>query len=78
MSSLTGRAFVTFSDVTKIDQEPQVGGRVDYRHSVRDFDLCYSATDATARDADAFPALKDGIVTADTKFRGARGSTCRK
>lgn len=70
MSSVTGRAFVTLADVTKVDDlAPKVGGRVDYRQTIKDFDLTVSGTDATARDADAVPWLKDAVVTADTKFR---------
>lgn len=43
MSSVTGRAFVTFADVTKVDDlAPKVGGRVDYRQTIKDFDLTVS------------------------------------
>ena len=49
---------------------PQVGGRIDYRHCVRDFDIQISGTDATARDSNDLPWLKDAVITADTKLRG--------
>ena len=49
---------------------PQVGGRIDYRHRVRDFDIQISGTDATARDSNDLPWLKDAVITADTKLRG--------
>jgi len=77
MSAVTGRAFVTISDV-KTDKlqagntdtvNAKVGGRVDWRHSVRDFDITVSGTDASARDYESVPWIKDAVITADTRFR---------
>jgi len=49
----------------------QVGGRVDYRQKVNDVNFVLSGTDATARDYEAVPAVKDAVITADTHFNGA-------
>lgn len=74
MASVSTRGFVTLSNVaTDKLQEGQtsqattkVGGRVDYRHRVNDFDFVLSATDATARDYENVPAVDDAVITADT------------
>ena len=79
MPSLTTRGFVTFSDV-KTDKlgagnsdsvSTKLGGRVDYHHTIRDFDLTVSGTDASARDWENVPKWNDFVVTADSRFRGA-------
>ncbi len=79
MPSLTTRGFVTFSDV-KADKlgagntdsvSTKLGGRVDYHHTIRDFDLTVSGTDASARDWENVPKWNDFVVTADSRFRGA-------
>ena len=84
MSAVTGRAFVTISDV-KTDKlqagntdtvNAKVGGRVDWRHSVRDVDITVSGTDASARDYESVPWIKDAVITADTRFRGALPPGC--
>ena len=79
MPSITTRGFVTFSDV-KTDKlgagnsdsvSTKLGGRVDYHHTIRDFDLTVSGTDASARDWENVPKWNDFVVTADSRFRGA-------
>ena len=70
MSSVSARAFVTFADVTKANENATVGGRLDYRGTAGDFDIVVSGTDATAKSTDALPWLKDAVITADTRYRG--------
>ncbi len=52
----------------------KLGGRVDYHHTVRDFDITISGTDASARDWENVPKWNDFVVTADSRFRGASRS----
>lgn len=48
----------------------QVGGRVDYRQKINDVNFVLSGTDASARDYENVPAVKDLVITADTHVNG--------
>ena len=48
----------------------KVGGRVDWRQKVNDFNIVVSGTDATARDYESVPQVKDAVITADTHING--------
>lgn len=75
-ASLNTRGFVTLSNVAtdKLSEgqssaaTAKVGGRVDYRHKVNDFNFVLSGTDESARDYESAPAVKDVVITADTHF----------
>ncbi|KAK9799816.1 hypothetical protein WJX73_003553 [Symbiochloris irregularis] len=45
-----------------------IGGRLDVRRQIEDFNVVASLTDNTVRDYDAAPWLKDALLTADKKI----------
>lgn len=74
MASVNTRGFVTLSNVStdklseghSSDVAAKVGGRVDYRQKINDVNFVLSGTDASARDYESVPAVKDLVITADT------------
>ena len=48
-----------------------VGGRVDVKRQIEEFNVVASFTDTTLRDYDAAPWLKEALVTADKKISSA-------
>lgn len=76
MAGLNTRGFVTLSNVAadrlssgeSSEVSAKVGGRVDYRQKVNEFNFVLSGTDATARDYESVPAVKDAVITADTHY----------
>jgi hypothetical protein len=43
---------------------------VDYRQKINDVNFVLSGTDASARDYESVPAVKDLVITADTHVNG--------
>lgn len=62
--------FVIFGALIRTCRYMQVGGRVDYRQKINDVNFVLSGTDASARDYEAVPAVKDVVITADTHVNG--------
>ena len=56
--------------LTWLSPRLQVGGRVDYRQKINDVNFVLSGTDASARDYESVPAVKDLVITADTHVNG--------
>ena len=65
---LTGKGFVSVNDVGKDNPFSNVGGRVDLRKEINEIKFTASITDATARDYEAAPWLKDSIITAEKRL----------
>lgn len=65
---LTGKAFVSVNDVGKDNPFSNVGGRVDLRKEINEIKFTASLTDASARDYEAAPWLKDSIITAEKRL----------
>lgn len=74
--SVSTRGFVTLSNVStdqlqaghSSEVSTKVGGRVDWRQKVNDVNFVVSGTDATARDYESVPQVKDAVITADTNL----------
>lgn len=67
---LTGKGFVGFNDIGQDRGSVGVGGRVDLRKQINEIKFTASITDATARDYEAAPWLKDSIITAEKRLNG--------
>lgn len=78
MSNLNVRGFATVAGADKLDgssgtseASPNVGGRIDYRQKIDRFNFVVSGTDASARNYEDAPKIKDAVITADTHQDGA-------
>lgn len=75
MSNLNVRGFATVAGADKLDgstdASPNVGGRIDYRQKIDRFNFVVSGTDASARNYESAPKIKDAVITADTHQDGA-------
>ena len=67
---LTSKGFVGFNDIGQDRGSVGVGGRVDLRKEINDIKFTASITDASARDYEAAPWLKDSIITAEKRLNG--------
>ena len=67
---LTGKGFVAINDVGDDRAFSTVGGRVDLRKEINEIKFTASITDASARDYEAAPWLKDSIITAEKRLNG--------
>ncbi len=67
---LTGKSFVSVNDIGKDKVFTNLGGRVDLRKEINEIKFTASITDASARDYEAAPWLKDSIVTAEKRLNG--------
>ena len=68
---MTGKGFFGVNDIGGKGQPfSNVGGRVDLRKEINDIKFTASITDASARDYEAAPWLKDSIVTAEKRLNG--------
>lgn len=67
---MTGKGFVGFNDIAQDRGSVGVGGRVDLRKEINDIKFTASITDASARDYEAAPWLKDSIITAEKRLNG--------
>ena len=66
---LTGKGFVGVNDIGGSDQPySNLGGRVDLRKEINEIKFTASITDASARDYEAAPWLKDSIITAEKRL----------
>lgn len=65
---LTGKGFVGINDIGKDRAFSSVGGRVDLRKKINEIKFTASITDASARDYEAAPWLKDSIITAEKRL----------
>ncbi|KAL3155581.1 hypothetical protein ABBQ38_010838 [Trebouxia sp. C0009 RCD-2024] len=65
---LTGKGFVGFNDIGQDGGSIAVGGRTDLRKEINDIKFTASITDASARDYEAAPWLKDSIITAEKRL----------
>ncbi|DBA69267.1 hypothetical protein WJX79_004479 [Trebouxia sp. C0005] len=65
---LTGKSFVGVNDIGKDKVFSNLGGRVDLRKEINEIKFTASITDASARDYEAAPWLKDSIVTAEKRL----------
>ena len=65
---LTGKGFVSVNDVGRDRPFTNVGGRADLRKEINEIKFTASITDASARDYEAAPWLKDSIITAEKRL----------
>lgn len=68
---LTGKGFVGVNDIGGKGQPfSNVGGRVDLRKEINEIKFTASITDASARDYESAPWLRDSIITAEKRLNG--------
>ena len=61
---------MNFNDIGQHGGSIAVGGRTDLRKEINDIKFTASITDASARDYEAAPWLKDSIITAEKRLNG--------
>jgi hypothetical protein len=69
MADVGAKAFVTLNDITSgnASLDTKYGGRVDIKREINDINFTLSVTDASIKDYEAAPWIKDAIITAEKK-----------